>query len=116
MSKPSPIGALLSQLPQCLIKDRFPIRRQLQKLGKADLTNESNQQQLAQFIERINANFHIAVSINLRPLHTGRIKYRGNVAIMVNGDNTAIAAGFNQHIVNHCIGRFIKAYTGIFHP
>ncbi len=56
MSKPSPIGALLSQLPQCLIKDRFPIRRQLQKLGKADLTNESNQQQLAQVIERINAS------------------------------------------------------------
>ena len=56
MSKSSPIGALLSQLPQCLIKDRFPLRRQLQKLGKADLTNEGNQQQLAKIIERINAS------------------------------------------------------------
>ncbi|MDC8831299.1 ATP-dependent RNA helicase HrpA [Alteromonas gilva] len=56
MPKPSPLSALLSQLSQCLIKDRFPLRRQIQRLKHADLSDEQNQQLLARIVERINAS------------------------------------------------------------
>ena len=56
MPNPSPFKALFSQLPQCAIADRFPIRRQLQRLQKAKADDEANQQQLAKVIDRINAS------------------------------------------------------------
>ncbi|MCP3863923.1 MAG: ATP-dependent RNA helicase HrpA, partial [Aestuariibacter sp.] len=56
MPNPSPFKALFSQLPQCAIADRFPIRRQLQRLQKAKADDEASQQQLAKVIDRINAS------------------------------------------------------------
>ncbi|TPV60056.1 ATP-dependent RNA helicase HrpA [Aestuariibacter sp. GS-14] len=56
MPNPAPFKALFSQLPQCAIADRFSIRRQLQHLQKANLADESVQQQLAKVIDRLNAS------------------------------------------------------------
>ncbi|SHH11647.1 ATP-dependent helicase HrpA [Marisediminitalea aggregata] len=56
MPNPSPFKALFSQLPQCAIADRFPIRRQLQRLQKAKADDEASHQQLAKVIDRINAS------------------------------------------------------------
>lgn len=54
MPAPVSISALLSQLPLCLIKDRFFLRRDLIRLKKADPSSKAVHQQLDSIAERMS--------------------------------------------------------------